>query len=152
MKLIAYIAAVGLCVVAVASASGWLVWRAEIERLMAADSVQVETGLSLPSGVRITAAQAHLFSLADGENYDWLIESETSLLPWASANMSPERGGWEQINNLSEFGHFPGRIPSEAKFGGVWRGVATGREGREETSYLYLAQNGRVGILSTFRP
>jgi hypothetical protein len=151
LKLIAYVAAAGLGVAAVAAASGWLIWRSQIERLMALDTVEVETGLSLPSGARITAAQAHIFSLADGDNYDWLIESETSMVPWAAEHMSPERGGWEHIRSLSEFGEFSDKIPSEAKFGSVWRGVVT-VTGREETSYLYLAQDGTVGILSTFRP
>src|SRR5262245_34978247 len=106
---------------------------------MAVDSVQVETGLSLPLGARITAARAHIFSLADGDNYDWLIESETSLVPWAAEHMSPEPDGWEHVRNLSELGEFSDGIPSETKLGSVWRGAVT-VAGREETSYLYLAQ------------
>jgi hypothetical protein len=119
---------------------------------MSTDSVNDEIGLSLPSGARISAAQADIFSLADGNNYEWLIESEGSLLPWASEHMAPERGGWEHISKLSELSEFRGKIPPAAEFGGVWRGIGSGRDGREETSYLYLAQDGRVGILSTFRP
>jgi len=152
LKRLAYLAAASFCVVVIASASAWLAWRSEIQRLMAAETIEDEIGLSLPSGTRIAAAQADIFSLADGDNYDWLIESEASLLPWASENMSPERGGWEHIDKLSELGEFRGKIPPEARFGGVWRGVAPGRDGREKTSYLYLAQDGRMGILSTFRP
>jgi hypothetical protein len=152
LKRLAYFATASFCVLAIASASAWLVWRYEIQRLMAADSIENEIGLSLPSGTRIAAVQADIFSLADGDNYDWLIESEASLLPWASENMSPERGGWEHIDKLSELGEFRGKIPPGARFGGVWRGVVAGRDGQEETSYFYLAQDGRMGILSTFRP
>ena len=152
LKRLAYFGVGSLCVVAIASAGAWLVWRYETDRLMVTESIEREVGLSLPSGVRIAAARAHVFSLADGDNYEWLVESEVSLLPWARANMTPERGGWEHIDRLSELGHFGGKISPEVKFGGVWRGVAARRDGREETSYLYLAQDGRVGILSTFRP
>ena len=152
MKRLAYFTAATLGVVAIAGVSMWLVWRSEIERLMTADSIENETGLSLPSGARIAAAHADIFSLADGANYEWLIESEESLLPWASESMVAERGGWEHINRLSELGDFRDDIPPEVRFGGVWRGVAAHRNGREETSYLYLAQDGRVGILATFRP
>src|SRR5262245_1540009 len=105
---------------------------------MAADSVKDETGLSLPSGTRISAAQAQIFSLDDGNNYQWLIESEVSLLPWANETMAPERGGWEHIHKLAELGDFRGKVSPAAEFGGVWRSVATSRDGREETAYLYL--------------
>jgi hypothetical protein len=151
LKRLAYFAAAGLCVVALASASAWLVWRSEIERLMAADSIENEIGLSLPSGARIAAVRADMFSLADGDNYGWLIESEASLLPWVSENMTREPG-WEHVSRLSELGDFGGKIPPDVQFGGAWRGVAAGRDGRAETSYFYLAQDGNVGILSTFRP
>jgi len=129
----------------------WLSWRLEVRRLRSPQSVVDETGLRLPVRARITATRAHLFSLADGDNYEWLIQSDTSLLPWATANMRFETGGWEHIRQLAELG-FPEEMPRDAKFGGVWRSYHRTSRGREETSYLYLADDGRVGILSTFRP
>lgn len=152
MKSLKYLTVASLCVALVCIGALWLVWRFEIDRLMAADSVEAETGLILPPGARITSTQAEMFSLAGGDNYQWLIQSESSLLPWVVENMAPESGGWEKIKELSEFGYFRGKIPTEARFGGLWRGVVAGRDGRELTSYLYLAQDGSVGILTTFRP
>jgi hypothetical protein len=110
-----------------------------------------ETGLQLPGHARITATRVHLFSPTDGDNYEWLIQSDTSLLPWATANMQPETGGWEHIRQMSELG-FPEEMPRDAKFAGVWRAYGRSSRGREETSYLYLADDGRVAILGTFRP
>jgi len=133
-------------------AAGWFSWRSDLKRLKAPESVTEETGLRLPSDARITATRADIFSLADGENYDWLIRSDTSLLPWATTNMSVERGGWEHIHQLAELREFKDEIPPTTKFGGVWKGVRRSSRGREETSYLYLAEDGRIGILSTFRP
>jgi hypothetical protein len=129
----------------------WLSWRLELRRLRSPESVVKETGLRLPERARITATRAHIFSLADGDNYEWLIQSDTSLLPWARTNMRVETGGWEHIRQMSELG-FPEEMPRDARFGGVWRANQRDSRGREETSYLYLAEDGRVGILSTFRP
>jgi hypothetical protein len=52
---------------------------------------------------------------------------------------------------MSELG-FPEEMPRDAKFAGVWRANDRRSRGREETSYLYLADDGRVAILATFRP
>ena len=133
------------------AAAGWFSWRSELKRLKVPESITEETGLRLPSDSRITATRAHLFSLVDGDNYEWLIQSDTSLLPWAAANMRVETGGWEHIRQMSELG-FPEEMPHNAKFGGVWRASQRTSRGREETSYLYLADDGRVAILGTFRP
>ena len=130
---------------------GWLSWRLDLRRLRSPQSVVDETGLQLPEHARITATRAHLFSLADGDNYEWLIQSDSSLLPWASTNMRVETGGWEQVRQLSEFG-FAEEMPRDTKFGGVWRAHRRTSRGREDESYLYLAADGRVGILATFRP
>ena len=129
----------------------WLSWRLDLRRLRSPQSVIDETGLHLPESARITATRAHLFSLADGDNYEWLIQSDTSLLPWATTNMRVETGGWEHARQLSELG-FLEEMPRDAKFGGVWRAYQCTSRGRQETSYLYLAEDGRVGILETFRP
>jgi len=132
-------------------AGAWLFWRFELRRLRSPESVVHETGLRLPDHARITATRAHLFSLVDANNFDWLVLSDISLLPWATANMQAETGGWAHIRQLSELG-FPEEMPRDSQFGGVWRESRRSRGGREETAYLYLAADGRVGILSTFRP
>ena len=136
----------------VIATAGWIVWRSELKRLKVPQSVTDETGLRLPSDARITATRADLFSLADRDNYAWLIESDSSLLPWVSTNMSIEHGGWEHIRYLAELGDFKNKIPSNVKFGGVWKSVRQDSRGREQTSYLDLADDGRIGILRTFRP
>ena len=129
----------------------WLSWHFEMSRLRSPESVIEETGLRLPEHARIAATRAHLFSLADGDNYEWLLQSDSSLLPWATTNMRAETGGWEQIQQMTELG-FTEEIPPNARFGGVWRATQRTSRGREETSYLYLADDGRVAILGTFRP
>ena len=131
--------------------AAWLSWRVEVGRLRSPGSVIDEAGLILPQHARITATRARLFSLADGTNYEWLIQSDTSLLDWVSKNMRVETGGWEHIRHMAELG-FSEEMPRDAKFGTVWRAYQRTSRGREETSYLYLAEDGRVGILSTFRP
>jgi hypothetical protein len=132
--------------------AGWLWWRSEVNRLKTPKSVIEETGLRLPSDARIAATRAHLFSFVDRNNYEWLIQSDTSLLQWVTTNMAVERGGWEHIRNLAELGDFENQAFTNAKFGGVWKGVHNTSQGRQETSYMYLAEDGRVGILSTFSP
>ena len=139
----------GLLAVIVGS---WLSWRFQLHRLRFPNSVADETGLHLPSNVRIKATRADIFSLVDGDNYKWLIQSDTSLLPWATSNMFVERGGWEDVRLLGELGDFKDEIPREAKFGGVWRAFRKLENGREETSYLFIAEDGRFGILETYRP
>ncbi len=140
----------GIIVLLVVS-GGWLSWRLDLRRLRSPQSVVEETGLQWPEHARITATRAYLFSLADGDNHEWLIQSDTSLLPWATTNMETETGGWEQVRQLSELG-FAEEMPRNARFGGVWRAHRRTSRGREEESYLYLAADGRVGILATFRP
>ena len=130
---------------------GWFTHCTALQRLQFLRSITEETGLRLPPHARIAAARAHLLSLADGANFEWLIESDISLLPWASASMLPERGGWEHIRHPAELGDFR-EVSRDLKFGGVWKAIQRGSHGREETSYLYLAEEGRLGILATFRP
>src|SRR5687768_11713279 len=136
--------ATGLAIVVIGGASLWLVSRANHEQLLSSQRVRDEIGLVLPVGARITAADSDTWSLVDGDNYEWLIESDTSILPWAKQNMRPETGGWEHIRNLSQLGPFEEKIPSNQKFGGVWRGVGSNRDGGEETSYLYISGDGKV--------
>ena len=138
-------------VILLGAAGAWMSWRLELRRLRSPQSILFETGLQLPAHAQITATQAHLFSLVDGENFAWHTQSDTSLLPWAMTNLQPETGGWKHIQDLAELG-FPDEMPRGAKFAGVWRASRHTNRGRQETSYLHLAEDGRVGILSTFRP
>ena len=78
-------------------AGAWLSLRLDLRRLRSPQSVIDETGLRFPESARITATRAHLFSRADGDNYEWLIQSDTSLVPWATTNMRVETGGWEHV-------------------------------------------------------
>ncbi|MGV3774428.1 MAG: hypothetical protein ACO1QB_16120 [Verrucomicrobiales bacterium] len=59
-----------------------------------------EVGLQLPDHVRVVKASETLFSLVDGRNVVWLLESTNSLLPWVEANMKPEE--WGSPTNLAE--------------------------------------------------
>ena len=151
MKWLTYVGgvvAVGFLLVFV---STWLTWRIELRRLYSPQSIIEETGLLLPKNARVTATQARLFSLADSTNYKWLIQSNTTLLPWATSTMRVENGGREHIQEMAEL-EFSDEIPSNAKFGGVWRAVQTSSRGQQETSYLFLSNDGRVAILETLRP
>ncbi len=131
--------------------SAWLSWRFALLRLHSPQSVVEETGLRLPGHARIIATQARLFSLVDGSNYEWLVQSDTSLLPWAATNMQIESGGWEHVRQMAELG-FPDEMPRGARFGKVWRSHRYTSPRPDETSYLYLSDDGKVGILETFRP
>jgi hypothetical protein len=111
-----------------------------------------ETGLRLPVEVRIVSTRSHLFSLVDGVNYEWLIQSDQPLATWAASHMSLESGGWEDVRSLAEFGGFKDEIAQTAALGAVWRSLQKSGGGDMETSYLYLSQDGRVGVLQTFRP
>jgi len=152
MKRTLFFTSIALSLVALAIVGGgWITWRSEVRRLKAPESVADETGLSLPSTARITATKAHLFSLADGNNYEWLLQSDSSLEPWAARNMSAEGSGWEHVRQMSEFG-FEDEIARDVKFGRAWRGFRRSSKGRDETSYLFLSRDGRLGVLHTFRP
>ena len=130
----------------------WLAARSWIDGLTAVEQIEGETGFSLPSDARIIAAHARVLSVTNSEGYDWLVESDTSLLPWAEANLSAELDGWENVGYLSELGIFSVPIVSSAKLGGAWRGVRRLGGAREVVLYLYLAENGKIGILSTLPP
>lgn len=129
----------------------WLSWCLELRRLYSPQSVVEETGLNLPEHARVVATGAQLFSLSDGNSCEWLIKSHSTLNPWAESTMQRETDGWEHIRELGELG-FSDEIPGNVMFGEVWRADLTTKRGRVETSYLYLSRDGKVAILSTFRP
>lgn len=113
--------------------------------------VTAETGLTLPEGTKIVATSAHTFSLADGDNYEWLVESEIPLTQWIqSTSMQREDGDGVSWANAKSFGEIADIARSEDRgleLDSVWRSVRDG-----ETAYLYVASGRRVALLATFRP
>lgn len=111
----------------------------------------METGLTLPEGTRIVATASHTLSLADGDNYEWLIESDTPLTQWIqSSSMHREDGdgiSWASVENFGEIADIARKQDRELALDSVWRSLNGG-----ETAYLYLASERRVALLSTFRP
>ena len=113
-----------------------------------------ETGLALPSGIEVQDAQVQLFSLADGVSYDWLLVGSTSLVPWARSvgrNELQRGAGWERITSFQVI--CPFRNPAFEQIGlhSVWRIVSVLPD-KEATSYLYIAEDEKTGLLSTFNP
>lgn len=45
-------------------------------------AIQEEVGVNLPDRVAVLAMKAELFSSVDEANFQWLISSDSSLLPW----------------------------------------------------------------------
>lgn len=121
-----------------------------------AAAIERETGVTLPAGVEVVETDADLFSLADGQNYDWRLRAPSSLVPWAEslgAREGPGLGGWTHVRTFQEVtSSF--RDPRFETLGlhSVWRFVAKTPDGREETSYLYVASDETTAVLGTFRP
>lgn len=144
---------IGLLIVIVVAALVGLVvmviwW--ERSRLYNPQSVTEEIGLTLPAGARITDTRAYTFSLVDGDNYAWLIECDSSLMAWIAQNMRREDGdgiSWTRINSFNEISDFQRPEFATLKLHSVWRASKQG-----ETSYLYLAEGEKIGVLETFRP
>ncbi|WP_446007735.1 hypothetical protein [Candidatus Electrothrix sp.] len=116
--------------------------------------VQRETGLALPSGVAIEDAQVQLFSLADGVNYDWLLSGSTSLIPWASSvgrDQIQAGAGWEKIETFQQICPFRNAAFEEVSLHSAWR-IVNVLPDKEATSYLYIAEDEKTGLLSTFNP
>ncbi|MBL9151697.1 MAG: hypothetical protein JNK37_04415 [Verrucomicrobiales bacterium] len=113
--------------------------------------VAAETGLTLPEGTRIVATAARTFSLADGDNYEWLIESDTPLTKWiASSSMHREDSdgiSWANVRYFGEIAEIARAEDRDLALDSVWRSVHGG-----ETTYLYVAAGRNVALLATFRP
>ncbi len=88
--------------------------------------IEKEIGYLFPEGITIVDTSASIFSLVDGKNYKWLIQSESSLIDW--------------VNSIgkNEYDH-------------TWR-VVVDLNGRTETSYITIKNNGHLAEIETFRP
>jgi hypothetical protein len=113
--------------------------------------VTKETGLELPEGTRIVETAAHAFSLADGDNYEWLIESDKPLTHWIqSSDMRREDGdgvSWASVKNFEEVADIARDKDRGIGLDSVWKYEKGGK-----TSYLYVADERRVALLTTFNP
>jgi hypothetical protein len=120
--------------------------------------VEAETGLSLPPGVRIVSTSMHRFSLVDGRNYEWLIQSDRDITDWVEANMRLEGGsklksrGWGDITAFGQVASLAQGDTAQLALDSVWISVRQVKNGKMETAYLFLAKGGKVAQLSTFRP
>jgi nitroimidazol reductase NimA-like FMN-containing flavoprotein (pyridoxamine 5'-phosphate oxidase superfamily) len=120
--------------------------------------IKSEIGLSLPPGVRIASTSMHRFSLVDGRNYEWLIQSDRDITDWVEANMRLEggpklkSGGWGDITAFGQVSSLAQGEAAQLQLDGVWKSVRQVENGKLETAYLFLAKGGKVGELSTFRP
>jgi hypothetical protein len=127
----------------------FLVW--ERVRLASHSRVTEETGLELPEGTRVVATAANTFSLADGDNYEWLIESDKPLTAWIeSTEMRREDGdgaSWASVKNFGEVVDIARSKDREMALDSVWK-YANG----DKTTYLYVASGRRIALLTTFNP
>lgn len=123
----------------------------EDENIATSSRVYLETGLSLPEGTKIVATASDTFSLADGSNYEWLIESNTSLSKWIeSSSMNREDGdgiSWVTVKNFGEIANIARDQDRELMLDSVWRSVIG-----EDTAYIYVASERYVALIRTFRP
>ena len=120
--------------------------------------IERETGLSLPQGVRIVEIKMDRFSIADGCNYEWLIESDNDLTEWIEKNMRLEggpklpSGGWTEIRSFGEVASLAENETARFPLSGVWRSARKSHKGNIETAYLTVAEGNKVAQLRTFRP
>ena len=94
--------------------------------ILESSRIRSELGYDFPPQSRIIKTSASIFSLADGDNYTWTIESDVSLLPWV-----------ESLAHL--------------EYGKSWKAVAS-IDNREETSYITLSEDFKSCKVMTFRP
>lgn len=117
--------------------------------------VRKETGLTIPSDARILKTKAHVWSLADRDNYEWLIESPSSWEEWLKTNMTREDSdgiSWKQVKQFSEVSPMADESIGKQPLDSVWKSRKRISNGHVETSYFYLAGGKTVGLLETFRP
>lgn len=113
-----------------------------------------ETGLQLPSGVEVQDARVQLFSLADGVSYDWLLTGSTSLVPWARSvgrDVPKSGAAWERITSFQQFCPFSYAAFKEVSLHSVWW-IAGASPDKKAISFLYIAEDEKTGLLSTFNP
>ena len=90
------------------------------------ERIKNEIGYGFPDGTKIEDVSASIFSIADGANYQWVIRSEKSLMDWANSIGSIE-------------------------YDKTWKIIAK-INGRVETSYITIKNNGHTALIETFRP
>ncbi|MDU9050741.1 MAG: hypothetical protein Q3M30_17980 [Candidatus Electrothrix sp. Rat3] len=113
-----------------------------------------ETGLQLPSVVKIEDAKVQLFSFAGKVNYDWLLTGDTSLIPWARSigRDAPKSGvAWERITTFQQICPFRNAAFEEVSLHSVWQ-IVGALPDKKVTTFLYIAGDEKTGLLSTFNP
>ena len=135
--------------------AGPLLYKAWVEhQAKAKDVVLRETGIELPAGIEVRDAQVQLFFSADKINYDWLLAGNTSLVPWARSigHDDPKSGAaWEKIKNFQQICPFSDAAFKEISLHSVWR-ITGALPDKKATSFLYIAEDEKTGLLSTFNP
>ena len=108
-------------------ASLFVFTKVEERSLMSHDRFFKEAGYALPDNSRIIDTKANIWSIADGNNYSWTIESPDHLLPW--------------IQTI-------GRL----EYDQTYRVSASLPDGRIETTYITLGPGSKQVTIETFRP
>lgn len=112
---------------ALLTVSPFVMTKVEEQSLMRHERFAKEVGYVLPDSSRITNTKAMIWSLADGDNDSWIIESPVSLLPWI-----------QSIGTL--------------EYARTYRVIATLLDGRTEASYISLGPSDCQAKVETFRP
>ena len=94
---------------------------------MSRDRFEREVGYALPNNTKIIDTKAMIWSIADGQNYSWVIKSPEPLLPWIKSNGTLE---YDQ----------------------TYRASVNLSDGRAETSYISLGPSDNQATVETFRP
>lgn len=132
-----------------------LMYKAWIEhQAKTKEVVQRETGLELPAGVEIEDAQVQFFSSADRVSYDWLLKGDISLVPWARSigrDVPKSGAAWELITSFQQFCPFSHPAFKEIGLHSVWW-IAGASPNKKATIFLYIAEDEKTGLLSTFNP
>ena len=135
--------------------TGPLMYKAWVEhQAMTKEVVQRETGLELPAGVEIEDAQVQLFSSAGKVNHDWLLKGSTSLLPWVRSvggNETSYGAAWEKITTFQQISPFSNPTFKEIGLHSAWR-IEGALPDKKATCFLYIAEDEKTGLLSTFNP
>lgn len=134
--------------------SMFLYYRFEVWAIRNPNRLYKEVGYYLPDNAQIIYAEARVFSLADGPNYTWLIKTESSLIPWVNqlgGRTGPGPGGWAHVASFYEVAPYEERF-KHLGLDSVWQVLARSLRGRDETSYVFIAENHQVALIQTFRP
>ena len=114
-------------VILLAGAIPIITTKLEERRIRDPKQIREEIDFEFPQSTKIINAEASIWSCADGDNYVWTIQSKETLVPWVESIARREEDG-------------------------LYRVVKHLQDGREETSYIEILQNGYAAEISTFRP